>query len=359
MFYSKDQTVIIDSYTNYSTNKHREKYISFVVDGKKRYFTNPYYTNKNGNNELADVIENIISKHMPNKTFCELFNVNQNIRIDEKTDDRRWKYARVGSIGNDNTIIYFSKPIIEVEDINKLFLELDDACSILRKKSLTTLEEYNIDENTVYMFSTQASAYIAHEILGHSLEEDYYNKYTKAMIKNEGDNFNNKNIVFTEINSIESYNLRSIDDCGTDVLTEKKLYEDGKVKDTISAKMYGDKDSIRIPRMAGTVLSGNYKIHYYPEQYINVQNISSGYIDFINKKIVLIIELSTLVTGKSILRLPKNMLELDWKDFFKSILDIRDDITIYQNFCIKNGQIADVFSGAPTMLMKGFKIKII
>lgn len=359
MFYRKDQTVIFDRYTNYSTSKHGEKYKSFVVDGNKRYYTNPKLLDKSNNDELADAVKKIISKYKQNKTFCEIFSVKQNVRIDEKTDYRTWKYARVGSIAYDKTVIYYSKPILDIEDIGNLFLELDGACSAFTKEYVTSLEAVNVDANDVYIFSPQASAYIAHEILGHCLEEDYYNQYTNAMIKNAGDSFKNENILFKEINSIESYNLRKIDDYGTNVLTEQTLYEDGIVKGTISSKMYGDKDSIRIPRMAGTILSGNYKKHYYPERYIKVHNISSGYIDFINKKIVLIIELSTFVKGRNVVRIPKNMLELDWNDFFDAILDMRDDINIYQNFCVKNGQIADVFSGAPTMLMKGFRIKII
>ena len=357
MVYKKDQSIIVDKYSNFSNRSTIKKHKSYIRKNADVIYCNPKKTMEYDEDCMFDkYISERLYEFDKLKVFCEKYEVHQSVHVNNKRDDRAWRYARVGFIDRDKTMLYLSKPFFSHEDINQMFDELYGMVEILSRPFVSYSND-SIDEDTYFVFKPQGAAYIAHEIFGHSMENDYYNLFTRNML----DEYKTKplldNIVFKEINYYKSFNLKSMDDSGEEVPKDKLIIKDGKIIDTISSMMINDRDGSVGPRMSGTILYSNSNRHFFPDTYVNIYNVSSGFVDFVNKKVILYVELATYVKDEKELRLPKCCLQMDWAKFFEGFVDVRDDVNIYQNYCVKNGQVIDVFSGAPTVVMRGFQCK--
>lgn len=352
-YYQKNHCLILERHSNFKPSKRLEVNKCYKLEKGHITYMNPL-SHVIKNSELSEKIQDTIDINLYNeKVFAESFHIFEDVDINGKKDNREWAYVRAGIIKDDNSQLTVSKTVTNENDLNEIFHELDEMFEVTR---LDYDEKNNIDEETIFMFKPQASAVIANEILGHTLEEDNYNRFTKKMGEYAKGIHSNKEIVFKEFNNYKGFNLRKIDDEGHKVQDEKIIIEDGDIKNVISSKEINDEDGKMTSRMRGTILTGKNSINKNFKNCIKVYNISESNVDFESQKVEFTIELAEKIDGENKHQLPKFTIKIDIAKVLDGIIDIGNDVSIYQNYSVKKDQIIDVFSGAPTMVMKGFSL---
>lgn len=224
-----------------------------------------------------------------NIKFSAILNLhNENIIINDIGGHRYYGFLRL--ILKDT----FNNTIMEnISIVNCIFEELEDKILSYIKNYIKNIQYKNLSKSKrsfssiPIILSPQASGYFAHEILGHLLEEDFYDFYKG--------NYNDLKASkkFTIHDSIENYTdiigLNKYDDLGVSI---KPLFllEKGKLVNILSTsvdksfdkKLYSAarRENCRqsvIPRMKGTFI--------LPHDKMNQTNIRNQYINalFLNK----------------------------------------------------------------------------
>jgi hypothetical protein len=352
-YYRKNQFLTVERYSNFKPSRKIELKKCYMFSHGDFTYLDPMAHEKNDSSITEKIHDSVDANLYNEKVFCESYHVFQDVDVDGVTDNREWAYVRAGIVKDNNATLTLSKTVVDEEDLADLFTELGE----MNEVSKLQYDDRNyIDEDTIIVFKPQASAYIAHEILGHSLEEDYYNKFIKNIGGyNTGIN-RRKDFVFKEFNNYKGFNLRKIDDVGQRVQDEKIIIENGCIKNVITSKEINDSDGEMLPRVRGTLLTGKGSISDDYANCIKVHSISGGYVDFQNNKVNLTLELSERINHEEKLRMPRVTIQIDLDNIFDGLIAIGDDVSVYQNYSVKGDQIIDVFTGAPTMIMKGFQL---
>lgn len=352
-YYRKNQFLTVERYSNFKPSRKIELKKCYMFSHGDFTYLDPTVHEREESAITEKLHDSVDSNLYNEKVFCDSYHVFQDVDVNGITDNREWAYVRAGIVKDNNATLTLSKTVVDEEDLNDLFTELGE----MNEVSKLEYDDRNyIDENTIFVFKPQASAYIAHEIIGHSLEEDYYNRFIKGiggynLGKNKG-----KDIVFKEFNNYRGFNLRKIDDVGQEVQDEKIIIENGRVKNVITSKEINDSDGEMLPRVRGTLLTGKDSISEDYASCVKVHSISGGFVDFTNNKVNLTLELSERINDDTKLRMPRVTIQIDLENVFDSLIAVGDDVSVYQNYSVKGDQIIDVFTGAPTMIMKGFQL---
>lgn len=359
VYFKKNYLMKQKRFTNYSEVNQLELAYSYVFLGKKEYI-NPDKINENlMKSEVSLMIENKIIeflKENENKIFFEKYNVYENVVVNMQTDERYWGYIRAGIISEDNNIYNISKPISCMEDLERLFFELCIMEKVLKRPCMVM--PCNVTEKTVFYFEPQASAYIAHEVMGHCFEQDYYNMFTKNIFRQGSVIDSDCKFSFLECNQYKNNFFKRIDDIGDKVESNKMILHNGKIENLISSKRINDKDGSFRERMSCTVLKGKDDDYVFPkkEKYIHVYSIFSGFVNFEENKIVLLVNLAENVNGDMVERISMLPIQMPLESMFNGLIGMENNVNIYHNFCNKNSQVIDVFSGAPSIVMNGFSL---
>ena len=299
---------------------------------------------------------------------------NERIIIDNYLEDfRKYGFCKIvlkdslNNIYTDDIPITTSNPsYLEDEILKHINDDINYINSIQNTKSKIEFE------NIPVIFSSRAAGYFIHEILGHSLENDFfsYNKET----------FSNLEISskLTVIDSIEGYEnivgLNKYDDMGT-LIKPLNLIEKGKLKNIISTettesfdeKLYGFsrresyKTSI-LPRMRCTFIKSfdDMNENGIISKYKNAIFLDKTYLGGVNPQnnnyfvrgqgfLVKNGEKTNLINN---LNLKGNIV----KDL-KSFDYIGNDFKIYGNFCSKLEQTVRVGVGGPTISLRDMSIE--
>ena len=357
--FKKERIVCIDRFSNFGKSFCEEYSESYIWESGTKVYINPQSSKTLNNCELEDIIEDKIlsfieKENYENKIFFEKFNVYENISFDEVFEKRHWGYIRTGIIANDKGIYNISKPIFAEESLDELLHEFVAMNKVINKPY--RISPYNITEETIFHFRPQAAAYIAHEVMGHCFEKDYYEMFTSNLFNVNTDFILGCSYSFKEINKHKRFTFRGIDDRGVVQNEEKVILNNGKIENLITGNRINDKDGTFKERMSCTYLEGEKSADRKEETYIDVYSISSGFVDYMNNKVILLINLAELVEGDEVDRLSLLPIEIPLRNVFRNIVHVGNNVKIYQNFCNKDRQVIDVFSGAPTIIMKGFSL---
>lgn len=360
--YERHNVLYVDRVTNYEQRHIQQVANSFKFVNDKKIYINSQILNKNTKelskaNDLSGVFDNYLQNYGDkNKFFCENCSIDERVIVDGRVDDRKWEYVRVGVIADDKSIYTLSKPILRKGEMERLFKEFDLIYRIASKPCHAFTDK--MAENMLIYFEPSAAAYIAHEVMGHCFEKDYYEMFTRKIWGKKEEIACNCKYSFYEVNKIGDYILKSMDDRGESQEEYRFILDNGIAQNLISAQRRRDKDGIFQDRMSGTILKSKDENYCFDprEEYIHVYSISSGFVDFMNSKMVVVADLVEEVSGDKHNRIRPLVLEMPLRKMFENIVGMGDKVEVYQNYCIKDGQIIDVYSGAPYLVMKGFSL---
>ena len=298
---------------------------------------------------------------------------NEKILINGIEDYRNYGFLRV--------IIKDSTGNMHMEDINilkpdpeGLEKELFDHIknSVINIKSKNSIGKHKKFLSTPVILSAQAAGYFVHEILGHILEEDFFNLYKK--------NYNElkANSKLTIQDSVEDYNnligINKIDDVGLET-KPILLIKEGKLENILATdinnsfdnKLYGvaRRESYRhgvLPRMRGTFI--------LPCDNMCEKDILHNYWDaiFINKAYM-----GSVDPNKGLYYLNGNgfyvkngekrnfignlKMQGNISNDLMKIEYIGNDFKMYGSYCQKIGQTVRVAMGSPTISLHDIEIE--
>lgn len=286
----------------------------------------------------------------------ESFSVEKNIFNNTNKDLRNWNYYKAGFVLENRKIHSVAKPIRVISDYISLVNEVDTLYEISQKNRETMVVSELGNDNIIF-FEPRAAAYIVHEIFGHCFEHDYYEMFFCNLFSNTR-RLTQTYFEIYEDNKYNGFNIKTYDDEGRKLPDVCSLVAEGLVQGTIDYFKKNDLNGMNQYRMGCTIMKANKIVPQIqlPNEYIHVHNIISGFVDFSSMNVVLIADLAEINKNDEIVYSGPITITSGIKQVFENILWIGDDLNIYQNYCAKGGHIIEVFSGAPTVTIEGFKV---
>ncbi|NFQ55165.1 TldD family protein, partial [Clostridium botulinum] len=183
---------------------------------------------------------------------------NERVLIDnEEEDNRSYGFLRLICKDNDNNMHIDDIPILSCNPI-----DLEDKINYYAKKYISMKNLHDIREQVSFesiphILSPKAAGYFIHEIVGHTLESDFYSYYK--------DKYENMKISkkLTVTDSINGYNrligLQGYDDVGTKI-ESLTLINKGKIQNMLAIKKEDSFDH----KLYGVARRASYKFEVLP-----------------------------------------------------------------------------------------------
>lgn len=313
---------------------------------------------------LRDIKKELSLKNIDFSAFLNLHNeivqINKNIK-----DNRSFGFFRVILIDKNNNV-YMDDISITQNDPKDLKEKIRFYVDKNKNKIIFSLgeKESKLFKDIPVVFSSQAAGYFIHEILGHTIESDFYSYYRE---KYKSLNISPKLRV---VDSPEGYKtilgIGDFDDCGKKIKTIK-LIENGKLlnilsdnkSDSLDGKTYGisRRESYKtshLPRMRATFIE--------PFEDLDENDIIKKYNNaiFMDKAYIGGVDPSTgdyNLSGNGFFiknGSKKNFignLKINGSIFkdLKNTEFVGKDFKVFLGFCFKMGQNVRVLIGAPTI----------
>ena len=351
--------------------------IKTIISDNSFYFDLKSKLSSSQINNLKQFFKKIYDKlkrdNIDFSSFIKLYN--EKIIINNIKDDiRTYAFCKIilmdcfNNFYMDDISIFNSS----IEDLKiKILKIVKNNTKIINKTKKTTVSKLKFDAVPV-VFSSKAAGYFMHEILGHSLESDFFSNY-----KNNFNNLkiSNKLTVIDSIKGIENIvGLNKYDDQGENI-KPLTVIKQGKIcnifsinkQDSLDGLLYGfaRRESYKtnvMPRMRCTITK--------PFDNINEENIISKYNKavYFNKAYIGGVNPQT---GKYNLMGDGFLIKNGEKECFISNLKIYgnllndlssfeyigNDLKIFANYCSKFGQTVRVATGSPTISLKNLSLE--
>lgn len=319
-------------------------------------------------NKLKSLYKFISNINKNIEFFSHLYLHNEKVIINDIEDFRNYGFLKLVFTRNDNFIIE------EIPIINNNFDDLEQKIIKVIDKSKNFLEftalnkNHRVCENIPVVFSANAAGFLVHEILGHTLEEDFY-KYYSDKYKNLKFT-KNLNVIDNPQVAAELTGVSKYDDIGVD-MSSVTLVKDGIISDILSLDSEKDSENTTTSKISGTGRRENYKYNVLPrmrctyiepfgdmneEEIINkykkcifIYKTHSGGIDPANGDFELngvgfVINDNETQNFIGNLKISGNILK-----HFNAIEYIGNDLKFFGGYCFKLGQTVRVATGSPTV----------
>lgn len=276
-----------------------------------------------------------------------------NCMVHEEREDRRIKLTVYLNINNEYRILYYFLANNDVGKVQQIKKELDEITQLPLIQSPR--------EKLDLLFMNGSFGFVAHEVMGHLSEVDFYLKYRYLELNNDKFRINK------ELNVIDGFGgaqkgIRNLyDDEGYPVI-KKELIKNGEIKEKLSTQNYseygignGRRESYRkeiLPRMHNTiVLKGGSTDEDILKNFIDgvvLNDVVGGVVNFCSGEVVLNSFNAKLIkNGKCEGFINRINIITDAVQVLNNIQYIGNRIDYSKVICKKEGQQVSVCLGAP------------
>lgn len=339
---------------------------TFLEDGKKEYLQVPLELIKRCS-QIASLphicgTEKKITgwlnekKISSNRFFSECWSVIEVPAIKQKEYYTRiLNYIKVGFILPSREIFCISKPLVSLSTVDSIFEEVLE----LYNKAVLPTSNVNMVAGNKFsiVFMPQPAAYITHEVFGHCFEKDYYECFFQHKHP-KGSKYANELVNIDEYSQWRGSFEKKQDDVGNILPDRVSIINKGYVENTINGYYENDKTGQLMNRMCCTVLTGSECKTVIPrmEKYIKIYSVSNAFVNFKTEEVFIIANLAEIVIGDTRRYCHNLLLKANIAILANDICWISDNVSIYQNYCIKDGSVIEVLAGAPSIMIDNIDI---
>lgn len=242
-------------------------------------------------------------------------------------------------------------------NLEKLLSDLIAECHYIDVCSAPTKEP------TLIVLKPKASAYVVHEVIGHLMEKDHFERFSNTFpdriqrgYKLFPETFN----IFDDPHSAFGLRFGQYDDVGMS-LQRKHVIRDGKINELIETHRSASYYDEALYRMCNLYLSPNKSGRCYSDiirhlntPVVEVEDIIAGGVDPFTGQFFVCTGIRKLIRDKSnVTTLHPCTYSGNIINFANQVVEVGNDFASFTGICTKNGQSIYVGSGAPTLVLSG------
>ena len=285
----------------------------------------------------------------------------EHININEIDDKRTYEYFRIVYRDEAGHLLLEERILSDEKSIQKIAEDaMKKIVSEINLLKRTSIKKERIEGIYSLVIPTSLSGFFIHEIIGHLLEDDFFQHPTTII---------NSDVQCSEILNISDIpqghmNINRIDDTGIKC-SKVNLIKNGKIVQCLSGKT-GNKRRQDYRYEAITRMRTTY-VHPYSDKdefdYIKslkngiyIENITIGNLNPIDGHYTLSGYGYAISDGKKKEIIPNLCIEGNIVEDLKKIVDIGNDVKLRGVECFKKNQSVRVASLSPSMLLKDIKV---